>query len=295
MIAAPDSRRPPRASSAAPIPPAAPAPGSALTGRPAARVEFGGPRGQTILERGTVAGSAPFCGPNTRAAPHGRAAGIRRRWRRSARRRPAGRARSSSPPSSSTSPRPPSVHGAAAQPDHDPARTRAQRRGDELADSPAVRGQRGLRRRRAAEQGQPAGLRAFQVRGRRAASNTHSACTSWRPAGRDTAQCRRSPSRLASTSTKPGPPSDCGATMNVIAAGAPASSPSRWRRRPAPRSGCRRNSRGRSAPASRRTVAPACRRHVIRRNRSCSCVGVRARLHPRSRSPDLRREVTWRT
>ncbi len=32
--------------------------------------------------------------------------------------------------------------------------------------------------------------------------------------GPDTRSRRVSPSRLASTSTKPGPPSDCGATMN---------------------------------------------------------------------------------
>ena len=91
MIAAPDSRRPPSASSAAPIPPAAPAPGSAPTGRPADAVEFGRPIGQPLLEQRTVSGRHPSAGRTRRPRPSDPAAGVRRRWPRSGRHRPAGR------------------------------------------------------------------------------------------------------------------------------------------------------------------------------------------------------------
>lgn len=47
-------------------------------------------------------------------------------------------------------------------------------------------------------------------------SYTHSAVTA-SSSGPDTRNRRFPPSRSASTSTKPGPPSDCGATMNLSA------------------------------------------------------------------------------
>ena len=53
--------------------------------------------------------------------------------------------------------------GAAPEADDDSARTRRHRGRDQLAHAPAVRGQRGLDSGRAAEQRQPAGLRALDV------------------------------------------------------------------------------------------------------------------------------------
>jgi hypothetical protein len=54
---------------------------------------------------------------------------------------------------------------AAAEPHHDPLCACPHRGGDQLSHSPAVRGQRGLHGRRATQQRQPAGLRAFDVGG----------------------------------------------------------------------------------------------------------------------------------
>ena len=57
------------------MPPAAPAPGSALTLRPAAAFSSRPIRSSRSSSSATVSGSAPFCGPNTAAAPIGPSSG----------------------------------------------------------------------------------------------------------------------------------------------------------------------------------------------------------------------------
>ena len=120
---------------------------------PGGGVQLAGPLLQALLEHGhgrpdrrPSAGRTP--GPHPTAPP----AGIRRRRPRSAPLRPAAAAQSARPPSSSISPRPPSVQAEPPNPTTMRVAPRVQRRGDELANAAAVRRQRGLRCRRAAEQ-----------------------------------------------------------------------------------------------------------------------------------------------
>ena len=117
-----------------------------------------------------MSGSAPFCGPNTVAAPIGPSSGCSTSVAAmsstpaSSSRAAARRARVvllTSVPSAATA-----VGAcAAAEPHHDPLRACPHRGGDQLSHSPAVPGQRGLDGRRATQQRQPAGLRAFDVGG----------------------------------------------------------------------------------------------------------------------------------
>ena len=164
----------------------------------------------------TVSGSAPFCGPNTAAAPIGPSSGCstsvaaisstpassslgRRRARRAPRscpgRRRCRRCRPARRRSGSRRPR-----SAAAMSWPTPL----------LCAASAV-----SHGRRTAKQRQPAGLRALDVGRARLGVVEHPLGVDLvvqRPA--DTRRVRRSPSRLASTSTNPGPPSDCGARVS---------------------------------------------------------------------------------
>ena len=250
ITAAPDSRRAPSASSAAPMPAgrAGAGPAADRHARPPRPVRPP-TRSSCCSSTATVVGSAPFCGPKT-------ARGAHRPEQRMldvgggdqldpCQRAPGACA---SPPSASTSPRPPSVQPLPPRPTTilpRPGRNAASMSWPtpRLCAATAV-----AHGRRAAEQRQPAGLRALDVGGRGSRSNTHSASTS-SASGPDTRLCRRSPSRLASTPTKPGPPSDCGARRELVAGPGPL--PARRDRlaRPRPRSGCRRSSPGRSARA----------------------------------------------
>ena len=214
MIAAPDSQRPPSASSPAPIPPAAPAPGSALTSRPATASSSQRPRLEADFECRDGVGVRALLRaehPGRAPRPQQRIFDVGGGDQLDIGQLPAGGVQAAELVDHAVA----AVGArAAAQPDHDPRRPGPQRRGDQLPHSPAVGGQRGLRRRRTAEQA-PARTPAH-IRGRRSPSRVehplgvHRRC----PAARITRIRRISPSRLASTSTKPGPPSDCGATMN---------------------------------------------------------------------------------
>ena len=163
--AAPDSRRPPSANSAAPSPPAAPAPGTPATAHPQAASSCPAQAVRRASSNSTVAGSAPFCGPKTRAAPAGPSNGC-------------------STSVAAMTPTPASLaarlldtaesldHAAAAvgtataaESDDDGARAASHGRVDQLTHSPAVGGHRGMRSGRSPQQRQPAGLRAFDVGG----------------------------------------------------------------------------------------------------------------------------------
>ena len=216
MTAAPDSRRPPSASSAAPRPPAAPAPGSARTSRPVAASSSSAQsvsRRSSSVDGGRV--GALLRAEDVRRPHRARAAGVRRRWRRSGRRRPAAPRRRRA--------------RRARRPGRGRRRCRRCRRARRRCGA-APASQRGVdavgrlpccaRRRRSAPWA-----------GRRAAASPQACAHSTyavadagveHPLGgdlggqrtADTRADRRPPNRLASTSTKPGPPSDCGASVS---------------------------------------------------------------------------------
>jgi hypothetical protein len=100
-----------------------------------------------------VAGSAPFCGPNTRAAPDDQLH--------------AGKPSASRVEAAEFFDQSPTAVGArgTAQSDDDARGARLRRRRDELADSPAVRRECCPRCRRSPQRGYSARLRAFQICG----------------------------------------------------------------------------------------------------------------------------------
>ena len=148
------------------MPPAAPAPGSSLTARPAAAFNSTAQSLSRSLQHAHGVGVGPLL-----RAEHGRRA--HRSEQRmldvggcdelDARQQLAGRRQGAKLLDDS----PTAVGaGAAAEPDHDPPGARLHRGGDQLSHSPAVSSQRRLHGRRAAKQRQPAGLRALDVGGR---------------------------------------------------------------------------------------------------------------------------------
>ena len=193
MIAAPDSMRPRSASSPAPMPPAAPAPGSELTSRPATASSSSAHASRRTSSAATAAESAPFCGPNTLAAPQGPTRGYSVSDAAISSTSASCSRAASRPPSSVIIPFPPSVHALPPQPDHDPRRPGPQRLRDELPDAVAVGRQRGLRGGRTVQQGQAAGLRAFQVRGATRRGRTPTRHPPWCPTARTPAPAASPP------------------------------------------------------------------------------------------------------
>jgi len=251
-----DDRRPRLAShptaalsSAAPIPPAAPAPILRLY-RSARRAASSSPatvRGATSSAATVIRIGTPSAAPNTRAAPQGAtAAGAHVTGRYQ------------------VDPRTPSPRGVQAAElfDQPAARRRYSRchpirrrcgpcprppRRRSPANSPAVRRERSRRRRRAAEQGQSTRLRAFQVCGRRRLIQhplgPHVLCQ----ADRNNLQNPPLPYPGGPVRRRiPGRRRYCGGDDQVIAGAHPVQARRDWRRPPRPRvRGCRRSCRAR--------------------------------------------------
>ena len=235
MIAAPDSRRPPSASSPAPMPPAAPAPGF-VADRPACRrVQFHRPVAQPLFQDAHGVGVGTLL-----RAEHGRRAhrseqsGARRRWRRSARHPPAARGPRGQPAQFARSCRGRRRCSAAAEPDHDPPGARAAPRRRSAVPLPCC--------------ARPA---------RSARSADRPAAPARRPAR---TRCRRSGARPGRAPTPPTPPRSAGRSPEGCAphrACRPARRRSRARRRTAgPASAHRRGGRGASRPRSPRRPRP---------------------------------------
>ncbi len=169
--------------------------------------------------------SAPFCGPNTVAAPIGPSSGCSTSVAAISSTSASRALAASSPPRASIIPRPPSVQELPPSPTTIRPAPASHRGGDQLSDPSAVCGQRGLHCRRAAEQRQPAGLRTLDV-GRARVTVVENPVgvhlVGQRTADRAGFAARRRgpPARRRI----PGPPSDCGASVS--------SSPGRALRQP---------------------------------------------------------------
>ncbi|CFB93693.1 Uncharacterised protein [Mycobacterium tuberculosis] len=157
--------------------------------------------------------SAPFCGANTLAVPHGPSNGYSTSEAAITSTSANCRRAASRPPSSAIIPFPPSVHALPPNPTTiraAPARSAAAMSWPTplLWAASAVSGVGGP-----PSNPRPQACAHSKYAVAEPGSNTHAAFTTVF-SGPQTRSRRVSPSRLPSTSTKPGPPSDWGATMN---------------------------------------------------------------------------------